>query len=76
MKKEKTPIICQSGEIGMRKKVHEIYDDYEDFLHYNSMFNIVERLGYPSPKTLWEENPMIEGSSNPKDFRVVPKPLN
>lgn len=63
-------IICSSGEIGTRERIKNIYDDYQEFLIFNSMYNIAERLGYKSVRKLWEENPIIEGSSNPKDLKI------
>ncbi len=64
---------CESGELGFRQRVQEIYDDYEDFLHFNKMYNIHVRLKYPSARRLWEDNPIIEGSSNPSDLKIVEK---
>ena len=66
-------VVCQSGETGMRSRIREIYDDYEEFLIYNQMYNIVERLNYHSARKLWEDNPIVEGSSNPKDFKIYHK---
>lgn len=64
---------CLSGEIGIRQRVREIYEDYEEFLLFNRMYNMHTRLNFPSARSLWEENPIIEGSSNPSDFRVYTK---
>lgn len=62
-----------SGEIGIQSRLKEIYDNYDEFLVFNKMYNITERLGYNTPKSLWEDNPIFQGSSNPKDFKIVDK---
>ena len=62
---------CDSGEIGVQQKLRTIYDDYQDFLVYDKMFNIAKRLGYDNPKKLWDDNPLVQGSSNPSDFKIA-----
>ena len=66
-------VVCNSGEIGMQQRFKSIYDDYEDFLVFNKMFNIAKRLGYDNPKKLWDDNPIVQGSTNPSDFKIVKK---
>ena len=66
-------VVCDSGEIGMQQRFKSIYDDYEDFLVFNKMFNIAKRLGYDSPKKLWDDNPIVQASSKPSDFKIVKK---
>lgn len=53
-----------------RVRLHKIYSDFEEFQAYDAVYNIGKRLGFRSIKTLWEENPIIEGSVNPKDLRI------
>lgn len=67
----KKRVICDSGEHGLEQKLREIYDNYTEFLHFNKMYNITERVGYVSPRKLWDDNPVIQGSSNPKDLKIV-----
>ena len=69
----KKVVKCDSGEIGIQSRLREIYDNYDEFLVFNKMYNITERLGYNTPKSLWEDNPIVQGSSNPKDFKIVDK---
>ena len=64
-------VICKSGEKGVRQNLNEIYDNFKDFELYDSKFNITQRLGYKSKYKLWRDNPVVEGSSNPDDFRIV-----
>lgn len=68
---KKKIVTCASGELGIQQKLKDIYDDYDDFLLFNKKYNITQRLNFPTPRKLWEENPVIEGSSNPKDLRIV-----
>ena len=66
-------VVCDSGEIGMQQRFKSIYDDYQDFLVFDKMFNIAKRLGYDNPKKLWDDNPIVQGSTNPSDFKIVKK---
>ena len=43
---------CDSGEMGVQQKLRTIYDDYQDFLVFDKMFNIAKRLGYDNPKKI------------------------
>ena len=62
---------CDSGEFGVQQNLQEIYDNYQDFLIFDSLFNITKRLGYKDSKSLWNDNPLVQGSTNPKDFKIV-----
>ena len=62
---------CDSGEFGVQQNLQEIYDDYQDFLVFDKMFNIAKRLGYDNAKKLWDDNPLVQGSSNPSDFKIA-----
>lgn len=64
---------CKSGLIGWRGSLRDVYSDFEDFEAYDSAFNIHSRLGYSDKNKCWEDNPIIEGSSLPSDFRIVNK---
>lgn len=64
-------VTCKSGAIGIRQKLQTIYDDYQDFLIFNKMYFMHERLGFNSPLDLWNANPTVEGSCDPTDFRIV-----
>ena len=54
-------------------KLHlkDIYTDLDEWIRYDSVYNLVHRLGYDTPEQAWLDNPVIEGSANPKDFKVV-----
>lgn len=65
-----TPTICKSGLTGWKCRLKDNYTDRADFDAWNEIYSLAERLGYDSGAELWEENPMIEGSTNPEDLRV------
>ena len=48
------------------------YCNFAEFMDYCEAYGIHERLGYDSPEEAWEDNPVVEGSVQPEDFRVVP----
>lgn len=52
-------------------KVREVYRSLKELRAYNRVYEIVGRCGFRSAKKLWEVNPVIGGSSNPKDFGIV-----
>ena len=46
-------------------------DDFEYFTHYDDVYGIARRLGFRDAKEAWEVNPIIQGSVDPKDFKVA-----
>jgi hypothetical protein len=68
MKKVKT----KSGIYGWRDRVQGVYSSMEELKAYDETYGICERLGMPL-NALWELNPIIEGSTNPDDLRIVSK---
>ena len=65
-----------SGRRGWRGRLHEVYSSREEWLGYAELYNLAERLGYDGSDAawadkVWDENPMLEGSTNPEDFKIV-----
>lgn len=54
-----------------KQRVQEVYESLEELESYNNACGIAERLGYSDAESLWEDNPLIQGSTDPKDFKVV-----
>lgn len=54
-----------------KKRVRQVYDSLEDLQAWDEVYNVVKRCGYSSAKKLWEANPIIGGSTNPKDFGLA-----
>lgn len=44
------------------------YVNFEEFANYDGIYGLANRLGYPNPETAWDDNPLIQGSVDPKDF--------
>jgi hypothetical protein len=51
--------------------VQESYPSLEDLEDYDSVYNIAKRCGFNSAKDLWDADPIIKGSVNPKDFGLA-----
>jgi len=79
----KLPIPSKSHRAGVRArhqttalwhdKVQNVYADIEELRAYDEMYGLLDRINktggkYESIEALWEANPEIKGSTNPKDF--------
>lgn len=62
---------CKSGLTGYQCRLQENYSNFEEFEAYSETYGVATRLGYESAKKAWEANPIIQGSTNPSDLRVV-----
>jgi hypothetical protein len=62
---------CKSGHMGYRTRLQNNYANFDEFRAYSIMFGIRGRLGFNSVKEAWDKNPIIEGSIEPSDLRVV-----
>lgn len=54
-----------------KMRVRKSYSSLDELKRYDEIYNIASRLGYSSAEELWEKNPVIAGSVNPSDLRVV-----
>jgi hypothetical protein len=62
---------CISGIEGWQDKLQNVYGSLDEFRDFASTWGLHKRLGFASPKDAWEANPVIQGSTNPMDFRCV-----
>ena len=63
---------CKSGISGWQEKLRKVYNEsFESFVTYCEIFGIDARLGYENPEDAWNDNPTIQGSVIPSDFRKV-----
>lgn len=66
---------CDSGLTGWQCRLQENYADcaepFKAFKAYCRIYGNHRRLGYRSMKAAWEANPVIQGSTNPSDYRKV-----
>lgn len=54
-------------------RLQDTYDkDFEQFEGYCENYGLLPRLGFEDAQTAWDANPMIQGSTTPADFKVVP----
>lgn len=65
-------IKCNSGLNGWREKLQTNYHTFEDFKSFSDTYGLAKRLGFESAEKAWEANPLIEGSTDPDDFRIAP----
>jgi hypothetical protein len=68
IKEEVENVLTELWKSRLRKNYD---DDYEQFVQYDSIYNIAARLGFESTEDAWDKNPMIQGGVNPKDLKVV-----
>ena len=64
-------IICESGLTGYQRRLRKSYTDLEEWKSYSQTYGLAERLGFDTAEEAWEANPIIEGSTNPSDFRIA-----
>lgn len=64
-------VVCRSGLKGWRCRLRKNYSSFEEFEAYNRSYNLAGRLGYKSAVTAWRYNPVVEGSTDPGDYRKV-----
>ena len=62
-------VTCKSGIKGWQCRLQDNYDSYLQWEDYSNLRNLHQRLGYKTPKTAWQRNPIVQGSVNPSDFR-------
>lgn len=61
----------RSGIWGWRSRLRTQYATPKEFAMYDLYNGLARRLGYRSPRTAWQANPVIEGSVRPDDYRRV-----
>lgn len=75
MSKTRTKVKCKSGISGWRDYLQANYEDQETWEMFSETYGLADRLGYNSAEEAWNDNPLIEGSVHPSDFRVVKQSL-
>lgn len=60
---------CKSGLTGWESRLRKVYDTYDQFRRLCEFYGLHTRLGYKTPKAAWRNNPIIQGSVNPSDYR-------
>lgn len=62
---------CKSGLEGWQCRLRENYVDFEEFESNANLRGLHVRLGYVTPQEAWDDNPIVQGSVNPSDYRKV-----
>jgi len=52
-------------------RLQDTYATYAEFEAYDAIYGIARRLGFEGPQEAWRKNPLVQGSVNPGDLRVV-----
>lgn len=52
-------------------RVQKVYSSLEELEGFDRVYAIVKRLKYRSAKKLWNDNPIISGSTDPNDLKVI-----
>lgn len=64
---------CKSGLEGWQCRLKRNYKSFTEFKYYCLVRSIHTRLGFKTPEDAWTANPIVQGSVNPDDLRVVKK---
>lgn len=54
-----------------KARVRDTYDSLDELKAYDRAYGVVRRCGERSAKALWNKNPLIGGSTDPRDFGKV-----
>lgn len=54
-----------------QSRLQDNYENLGEWISYANMYGLAKRLGYEDPIEAWKENPFVQGSTDPKDFKVV-----
>lgn len=58
-----------------KSKVQKVYSSLDELKAYDELYAIVTSCGYDDAEKLWNDNPYLQGSTNPSDFGLwKPKP--
>jgi len=69
--KKANEVIVDSGIKGWQDKLQNVYNSLNELIAYDEIYNICKRLGYDSPEECWNDNPTVQGSVKPSDFKKI-----
>jgi len=64
-------VTCKSGLKGWQGHLRENYASFNEFEYFSEQNGLHARLGYKTALAAWHNNPKIQGSVNPSDYRRV-----
>lgn len=57
-----------------KQRLQTVYSSFDEFEQYSEMYGLHNRLGFNNPQEAWDTNPIVEGSTNPADYKVATIP--
>lgn len=51
--------------------LRKVYGSYESWRLHANVYGLTPRLGFDTARAAWDANPVIQGSTNPVDFKIV-----
>jgi len=66
-------IKCESGTTEWKEHLQNVCENFGEFQLYSRLYDITRRLGFKTEEEAWEKNPLIQGSVNPRNFRIAKK---
>lgn len=64
-------VVTKSGLKGWQGRLQDQYECWDDFASCAEIYNLHKRLGYSTPQEAWDDNPVVQGSTNPSDYCKV-----
>ena len=52
-------------------KLRRQYSSLAEFREYSETYGLAERLGFKSARAAWAANPTVQGSTDPRDYKVA-----
>lgn len=68
---QRTEAVCQSGLTGFQQRLQNRYENFREFKMWSDTYGLHSRLGYRTASQAWHDNPMVQSSVNPSDYRRV-----
>jgi hypothetical protein len=68
-----TRVKCKSGIDGWQEYLQTVFLTFGEFKANCDLYGLHRRMGYKTIWDAWADNPLVEGSINPSDFRRVKK---
>ncbi len=54
-----------------KSKLRQQYSSFDEWKDYSDTYGLAKRLGFNSAEEAWKANPTVQGSTDPKDFKIV-----
>lgn len=54
-----------------KSRVRAVWASLAELKEYDRIYGVAKRCGYQTAARMWQENPVVGGSTNPKDFGKV-----